>query len=266
MQRFLLIIFMLLIYLGLSAQGNSIVIVAEYKATRQCSTDSTLNIMTYSIREDILRLDMKGSNANSSIIYQPSTDKLWVVYHHEQVYYSMTGDEMRQLEAMVIQQSDEFKRSLDLLDSSARAEKLSIWPGGDPFLFADPEYKLVNKKDSLISQLLCDRYEGINQNGNLSVFYSNSLKTTGLKESELNILKQFSDFMGKGVKALSGSMDFSNIYKKDVGDFPILIENYSGSSLCNHLWLKFIYRDNLPNSFFEIPIQFGKMDNPLGNR
>ena len=178
----------------------------------------------------------------------------------------MSGEEMKGLEKEVIRKSEEFEYDLSLLDSSALEDMKLLWPDGNPFMFEDPEYTLVNKKDSLVSQLLCDKYVGRLKGGMMQYFYSNTLKTTGIKDDELEILKEFSEFMGKGVKALSGNMDFANIYKKEVGAYPILTENFSGDELCNIFWMKSIYRFNLSNALFEVPISYGKFDNPLGNR
>jgi len=267
MKNILVVLLVILLcHIKVQSQVDGIVIEAEYKATGLCSSDSTKNNITYYIRKDILRVDIRGTMANSTIVFQPSTNKIWVLYHHEMLYYSMDKTEMNSLETVVINQSKEFQNSIANMDSTSRDQTLMIWPDGNPFMFEDPEYEVVNKKDSLISQLICDKYSGNLNNGNIQMLFVNNLKTTGIKDDELQILNNFSVFMGKGVKALSGNMDFANIYKKDVGGYPILIETFGGNMLCNMYWLKFIYRKKLDNKIFEIPLAYGKFENPLGNK
>jgi hypothetical protein len=259
-------LFIVVLILGASsvvAQSNGIVIKAKFKANKVCSSDSTRNTITYHIRKDILRVDIDGPAANSSIIYQPVSDKIWVLFHVEQVYYSMVGHELVTMTEEVRKQADEFAKSLSEMNENTREQMEMVWPDGNPFMFEDPPYKLIAKKDSLVSQLMCDKYLGEFSNGNRQFLFTSNLKTTGIKEDELEILNAFAQFMGKGVKAISGNMDFTAIRKKENG-YPVLMENYSGKSLCNTYWVFQIYRDKLDNKLFQIPLAYGKFENPLG--
>ena len=267
MKNFIITIFLFQLFnVDVLSQTNGIVIKAEYRSTRVCNSDSTRNKITYHIRQDILRVDIKGIAANTSIIYQPLSDKIWVLYHHEKVYYTMNSSELKFLEEEVAKQSDDFQKSIADRDSVGREQTMMIWPDGNPFAFEDPEYTLIKKKDSLISQLMCDKYEG-NRNGRtVQLMFVNNFKTMGIKDDELQILQEFSVFMGKGFKALSGNMDVTNLYKKDVSGYPILIENVNRGVLCNTYKIKNIYRMLLDNKLFEIPLAYGKFENPLGKK
>lgn len=246
------------------SQNNGIVLEVEYRATRKCSTDSSRFKIIYSVRKDIMRLDIKGATANSSIIYQPSTQKIWVLYHHERLYYSMDQAQMLMLEDTVKSKSEEFQRTFEAMDEASKEQTKMLWPDGNPYIFEEPNFSLVGKKDTLISQLLCDKYFADISNGNKQNMYINNLKTTGIKLEELEVLMQFNEFLGRGVKIISGSLDFSAIYEREQGGIPILFENFYGRDICSYYHVKFIYRKKLNNDEFIIPIAYGKYENPLG--
>lgn len=269
MHRKLVLFTSILILLigSIKAQSNAIVIEALFESTKKCSSDSTKNRITYTIRKDIMRLDIKGPLVNSSIVFQPASNKIWVMYHHEKVYYSMDRQEMRVLDEQVIKEAEEFKKAFDAMDSASQLQTSMLWPDGNPFMFDDPDYEFLGKKDTLISQMFCSKYHGKLNNGNDQYVYINDFKRLGLKREELEILNTFNEFMGLGVKALSGNMDFANIYfKENLKGYPVLIQNWFGDTVCNYYWLQFIYRDKVDNQFFEIPLPYGKFENPLGNK
>lgn len=245
------------------SQKNTIVLVAEYRTDGRCSTDSALYNIIYKVREDILKLDIHGPQSNSSIIYQPSTEMLWVLYHYETLYYSMNKEHVTMLENEIKVKSDEFEATYEAMDEASKEQTKMLWPAGNPFKFEKPEYNLVNKKDSLVSQLLCDKYSAEISNGNMQHIFFNNLKSMDIKSDELKVLESFNQFLGNGVKAISGNMDFSAIRFRDEG-LPILFENFYGKNLCNQYWVKQIFRAKFDNQEFEIPVHYGKYENPLG--
>ena len=253
-----------LLMLNLYSQANGIFIQAEYKSTRTCSSDSSRYIVNYSLRQDLLKVDLRGPRAQNSIIYQPSTNTLWMVYHVEKAFYSMTGEMMKTYNREVEKQAEEFIQSLEKMDEKTREQTKVMWPTGNPFAFEYPEYELKKKEDSLVSQLLCKKYYGVMTNGNEQYVYLNNLKYTGMKKTELQILTDFMEFMGSGVKAMSGNLDFTAIHFREEGGMPILIENKNGDNLCSYFWVKHINRMNLEDSEFQIPITYSKINNPLG--
>lgn len=249
---------------GISAQNNSVIIEAHFKASGKCSSDTTFNKVVYHVRNDILRVDMNGPTANSSIIFQPASGKIWVLFHLEQVYYSMTREEMDSLEWKVRQESAAFDSAMARLSGKDREATLAAWPDGNPFVFEEAQYSLVKKKDSLINNLLCDKYSGGLNKDNLKITFLNNLKTTGITFDEIAILSEFSQFMGKGVKALSGNMDFCSVRKLEAGGLPILTQNFKGDILCSRFEIVRIWRAKTGNSRYQIPVSYSRFENPLG--
>lgn len=261
---FLTLVCAILFAFNTVSQNNGIVLEVEYRATRKCSTDSSRFKIIYSVRKDIMRLDIKGATANSSIIYQPATQKIWVLYHHEMLYYSMDKSQMLMLDDTVKKKSEEFQRTFEAMDEASKEQTKMLWPDGNPYQFEEPVFGLLGKKDTLISQLLCDKYFADISNGNKQHMYINNLKTTGIKLEELEVLSRFNDFLGKGVKIISGNLDFSAIYKREQDGIPILFENFYGRDVCSYYHVKFIYRKKLNDDEFIIPMAYGKYENPLG--
>ncbi|MEQ9064409.1 MAG: hypothetical protein RIE58_09550 [Vicingaceae bacterium] len=258
-----------LLFLGLFlsiqvlSQSNLIYAKVRHDATGRCG-DSTMTTLTYYIRPDILRIDFRGPKANSSMIYQPAKQRVWVLYHHEKRFYSMNKEDIENYDSQIKGAAEEMRLRLEKLSERERKENMELFPAGSPFLLNDIHYQGVKKKDSLISQLICKRYDAVLEDGSRRRAYLNSFKGTGINESDLGILRQFSDFMGKGSKVMSASLDFSSFYKWDEGGYPVLVETWKGDELCNTLWMSMLRRGSKKDKFFTIPIEYAKMNNPMG--
>ncbi|HAW51992.1 MAG TPA: hypothetical protein DCX54_06635 [Flavobacteriales bacterium] len=261
----LLILILTSLWLPL-AQAQTEVITAKYKyeSRKECSSDSGTTFLTYHIRPDIMRLDFNGPSSNSSIIYQPASQKIWVLYRHEKVYYIMTAEDIKLLEDQIKTAGEEMIRSQQNMSDQDKKSMEVLWANGNPFELDEPVYVQVKKKDSLVSQLMCKRYDGQLKNGTVKRAYTNNLKSTGFKDDQLAILNSFCDFMGDGTRVLAGNMDFVSFRKWDIGAYPILVENRAGKVLCSSLLLQEIYHMNRKDEFFVIPNGFGVIDNPVG--
>ena len=249
---------------GAKAQNEVITLKFKYESKRECSSDSGITFLTFHIRPDIVRLDFKGPTSNSSIIYQPSSERLWALYHHEKRYFAMTAEDIEMVERQIKGAKEEMIKSQEALTDKEKNSAYNLWPTGTPFDVDNPTYIQVKKKDSLVSQLMCKRYDGKLKDGKVKRVYIHNLKSTGLKDDELSILTAFSDFMGDGVRILAQNMEFTSFKKWDVGGYPILIETRSEEVLCSQLLLKEIYRQKRKDDFFTIPVYYGVIDNPMG--
>ena len=262
-------IFVFLIISGLflsavNAQKEVVTVKYRYESKKECSSDSGITYLTYHIRPDIMRLDFNGPSSNSSIIYQPSAKKVWVIYRHEKVYYIMTNDDIKLLEDQIEIARQEMIRSQQGLSDQDKKAVQSIWPNGNPFETENTTYEPVKKKDSLVSQLMCKRFDGQLPNGSVKRVYVHNLKSTGLKDDQLAILTSFGDFMGYGSQMLAGNLDFVSFKKWDIGGYPILIEKRGGDVVCTSLLLNEIYTKKRKDDFFVIPNGYGIIDNPVG--
>jgi len=251
---------------SLVAQTNTIVIKIQHKATKLCNSDSGITNLTYYVRPDILRIDLNGPHANSAFIFQPSSEKIWVLYHHEKVYYSMSKTDMEVVNSEIKKAEEEIKRKIEAEKAAGNDASSIIWSDGHPLQSDNLEYLAMKKQDSLISLLMCKKYQAMRKDGGQNIMFLNNLKSTGVKDEELQILNLFAEFMGKGTSVLAGSMDFTAFRKRDQNAYPILIENKKNKEVCNQLLLKIMYRDVTKDELFKVPVNFGKLENPLGHR
>ena len=102
--------------------------------------------------------------------------------------------------------------------------------------------------------------------GTEKIVFKNNLKTTKILDEELSILTDFTSFLGEGTKLLAGSLDFTAFIKGSDKAYPILIENRSGNRICNKLQVMSISRQKTKDELYKVPIDYVKLDNPLGNR
>jgi len=176
----------------------------------------------------------------------------------------MTAEDIEMVERQIEGAKAEMMKSQEALSEKEKKSSYNLWPTGTPFEVDNPTYVQVKKKDSLVSQLLCKRYDGKLRDGNVKRVYVHNLKSTGLKDDELNMLTNFSDFMGDGTRILSQNMDFTAFKKWELGAYPILIEKRSGNVLCSSFLLQEIYRKKRKDAFFTIPLEYVVIDNPMG--
>ena len=236
----------------------------RHQATGRCNSDTTITYLTYYIRPDIIRLDFNGRSANSSMIYQPSSKKIWVVYHHEKRFYSMDEDDMSMYDQKVRGAASEYEFKRNQMSEEEKERSPDVFSGSNPLLAENEVYTYRKHMDSLVSQLMCRRYDARLSDGRLKKVYLNNFKSMKIDDASLSILQEFHDFMGVGSQVMAGSLDFTAFRKWDQGGYPVLVETWSASMLCNTLWMTSISREKKKDDFFKVPYSFSRIDNASG--
>ena len=188
MKYKILFIFILSVQLGFTQTGIKAII--KHHDLKSQNTEET-DQSSFSILNDMLRIDAANVLGNQSIIFKELENKIWILNHRDLTYNVVSKEQIeavkKQMEAtskMIDEQLSYFSdNQKELMENQFGAAKKP-----------DVEYKPTNEK-AKIKKWKCEKLEGYKKGELTHDIWVTSLKNLGIKEHDLDILKKFSDMV-----------------------------------------------------------------------
>jgi hypothetical protein len=249
----------------LSAPLFAGVTVVTISKSNGCDDHTSDGKTTMYLRPDIMRIDVEDKDRKTGIIFQKSSEKMWVIDYEDKSYHTISKEEFAAYKKQFEEVHKMMEEQLKNLPEDQREHVKKMMAQRSVVMQEKPEvtYVKTGEKEQ-VKNWSTEKYNYKEDDKLVAHYWVVDEAALDVDQKDVQIVHDFSAFISENFDMFSfGASTATFSPNQTFEGFPVKTVRLEKGKPCVVSTVESITTGSLENSLFEIPKGYSKKENPL---